>query len=261
VTWRVIGASAVGSSHLQSSSPCQDRCFYLTIDSADGAAFLVALASDGAGSAQYAEIGAELACDVGGQTLATAVESAGEAGLTSELAGEVLREVRSAISAAAEARNATPRDLACTMLGVVIGPVKSLYFQVGDGAIVARNNSGLAPIFWPESGEFANMTYFVTDVDAREHFRVELREATDEVALFSDGLQRLALVFSTETAHEPFFEPMFQVLRRSTTEGTDALCAALERFLTSNTINERTDDDKTLVLATRMAGAMDVAGV
>jgi hypothetical protein len=105
------------------------------------------------------------------------------------------------------------------------------------------------------------MTYFVTDIDANDHFRVELREATNEVALFSDGLQRLALVFATETAHEPFFEPMFQVLRRSTTDGTDALCAALERFLTSDSINERTDDDKTLILATRMAGAIDVAGI
>jgi hypothetical protein len=261
VTWRVIGASTVGSSHLQYSSPCQDRCFYLTVDSADGTPFLVALASDGAGSAQHAEIGAELACDVGGQAFATAVEAVGEAGLTSDLADEVFRKVRSAISVAAETLNVTPRDLACTLLGVVIGPTKSLYFQVGDGAIVARNESGLAPVFWPESGEFANMTYFVTDIDANDHFRVELREATNEVALFSDGLQRLALVFATETAHEPFFEPMFQVLRRSTTDGTDALCAALERFLTSDSINERTDDDKTLILATRMAGAIDVAGI
>jgi hypothetical protein len=37
----------------------------------------------------------------------------------------------------------------------------------------------------------------------------------DEVAMFSDGLQRLALVYESRTAYTPFFEPMFSVLRKA----------------------------------------------
>ncbi len=261
MSWRVIGASVVGSSHLQTSAPCQDSCFYHVATDAEGASYLVALASDGAGSAQFGEVGAEIACEAGGKLLLAAVEASGEAGLTVELAGELLQRVRADISEAANALDVATRALACTLLGAVIGPTQALYFQVGDGAIVTRNEDGLAPVFWPESGEYANMTFFVTDADAQDHLRAEVRNTTEEAALFSDGLQRLALVFSNETAHEPFFEPMFKALRTSTDEQTDSLCSALERFLGSNAINERTDDDKTLILATRALGVVDVSGI
>ncbi|MEZ0604292.1 PP2C family serine/threonine-protein phosphatase [Paraburkholderia sp. IW21] len=261
MSWRVIGASVVGSSHVQTSAPCQDSCFYHVANDANGAIFLVALASDGAGSAQFGEVGAEIACETSGRLLVKAVEAAGEVGLKTELAAELLENVRAEITNAATARNVTTRALACTLLGAVIGPTQALYFQVGDGAIVARHEGMLAPVFWPESGEYANMTYFVTDADVHDHLRTEVRCTTDEAALFSDGLQRLALVFSSETAHAPFFEPMFKALRTSTDEQTDSLCAALERFLGSDAINERTDDDKTLILATRALGATDVRGV
>ncbi|MFL9898886.1 PP2C family serine/threonine-protein phosphatase [Paraburkholderia fungorum] len=261
MSWRVIGASVVGSSHVQTSAPCQDSCFYHVTKDADGASFLVALASDGAGSAQFGEVGAEIACETGGKLLLAAVEAAGGAQLTAELASELLQRVRDEISKAASERDVATRALACTLLGTVIGPTQALYFQVGDGAIVARHEGTLAPVFWPESGEYANMTYFVTDADAQSHLRAETRSATDEAALFSDGLQRLALVFSDETAHEPFFEPMFKALRASTDEQTDSLCSALERFLGSNAINERTDDDKTLILATRALGTVDVRSI
>jgi hypothetical protein len=261
VNWRVIGAPVVGSSHVQASAPCQDSCFYDVGHDSEGASFLVALLADGAGSAQFGEIGSEIACETGGRLLHAAVEAAGEVKLTVELACEVLEAIRADILKAASERDVAVRALACTLLGAVVGPTKALYFQVGDGAIVARHEGRLVPVFWPESGEYANMTYFVTDIDAQSHLRAEIRSTTDEAALFSDGLQRLALKFSDETVHEPFFEPMFKALRVSTPKQTDELCSALKRFLGSNAINDRTDDDKTLILATRVPGAADVSSV
>jgi hypothetical protein len=221
----------------------------------------VILASDGAGSARFGAVGAEITCETGGQVLLAAVEQAGEAAFVPALASDVLDGVRDRIERAALEREITPRELACTLLGAIVGPSKATYFQIGDGAIVSRRDGSLAPVFWPESGEYANMTYFVTDTKASEHLRCEVQDATDEVAIFTDGLQRLALVFATEAAHEPFFEPMFKVLRASSDDQTDQLCAALERFLGSDVINERTDDDKTLILATRMLGADSVSSV
>lgn len=261
MSWAVIGSSVVGSSHSHSSDPCQDNCFYYVAIDTAGASYLIALAADGAGSAKFGEVGSEIACETGGQTLLAAVEQSGEDAFSPLLASSVLRAVQAQIENAAVSREVSTRELACTLLGTVVGPTRAMYFQIGDGAIVARHDGALAPVFWPESGEYANMTYFVTDATASEHLRVENREATDEIALFTDGLQRLALVFATETAHEPFFEPMFKILRVSQDDRTDELCAALGRFLGSDAINERTDDDKTLILATRRSGAGSVVSV
>jgi hypothetical protein len=74
----------------------------------------------------------------------------------------------------------------------------------------------------------------------------------NEVALFSDGLQRLALSFEQRTPHTPFFEPMLKVLRSKEPLDCAALDGQLAGFLDSPQVNERTDDDKTLVLASRV---------
>ena len=66
----------------------------------------------------------------------------------------------------------------------------------------------------------------------------------------TDGLQMLALNFAGRTAHRPFFEPMFRRLR-SAAPG-EGLPLALRRFLNSPAVNGRSDDDKTLILATRV---------
>jgi hypothetical protein len=70
----------------------------------------------------------------------------------------------------------------------------------------------------------------------------------DEVALLTDGLQSLALRFASREAHGPFFEPMFERLRGPEQPSESELAA----FLGSGPVNARTDDDKTLVLATRL---------
>jgi hypothetical protein len=72
------------------------------------------------------------------------------------------------------------------------------------------------------------------------------------VALLTDGLQGLALRFSTREAHGPFFEPMFARLRREREGEPKGLGKELRAFLGSAPVNQRTDDDKTLVLATRL---------
>jgi hypothetical protein len=76
--------------------------------------------------------------------------------------------------------------------------------------------------------------------------------APAEVAVFSDGIQRLALVYQAKEVHKPFFEPMFARLRKAAgNEEFDLLSGQLALFLGSPAVNERTDDDKSLILATR----------
>jgi hypothetical protein len=142
------------------------------------------------------------------------------------------------------------RDLACTLVGAVILLHKALFFQCGDGAIIAGIDGQYEAVFWPDAGEFVNCTYFVTDDDAFSHLRFQsMDEPPSEVGVFTDGLQRLALSFGDKTVFAPFFTPMFSRLKSATSEEYAGFNKALDAFLDSPPVNERTDDDKTLVLA------------
>jgi hypothetical protein len=80
--------------------------------------------------------------------------------------------------------------------------------------------------------------------------QVEFLAATPErVALFSDGLLRLALNLAAAAPHAPFFNSLFAFL--TSQPSLDATAQALGEFLQSDRVNARTDDDKTLVVAWR----------
>jgi len=57
---------------------------------------------------------------------------------------------------------------------------------------------------------------------------------------------------AAKAVHGPFFDSMFPAVRRSTASGVDVeLSRALGVYLSSAPVNQRTDDDKTLILASR----------
>ncbi|WP_240746152.1 PP2C family serine/threonine-protein phosphatase [Cupriavidus oxalaticus] len=250
--WKVVSASAVGTSHTSNGAACQDTCFVDVMEGNDCQKYLVCLVSDGAGSAVFAEEGSDLACSTAMESIEVSVrDDATCLGLEATVSKWVT-DVQAAISAVAVSRGATPRDFACTLLGAVIGEDIATFFQIGDGAIVVSNGEVQGVVFWPEAGPYANMTHFVTDADACSSLQsISVTGQMKELALFSDGLQRLALSFETKLPHHPFFEPMFRVLRTRTPDECDGLSSQLIQFLCSPQVNERTDDDKTLVLATR----------
>src|SRR5262249_62103480 len=101
-------------------------------------------------------------------------------------------------------------------------------------------------VFWPERGEFANTTFFVTDAAAADHLRFEHRHGSiAEIALLSDGIEPLVLHYASRTIHAPFFDRMFGPVRRSKVIGEDlALSQDLQSYLSSPAILERTDDQQ-----------------
>ena len=120
--------------------------------------------------------------------------------------------------------------------------------------MVYRDAGGeIRPALWPQSGEYANCTWFVTDDELASRVEFASVEGVHEIALLTDGLQGLALRFLGREAHGPFFEPMFARLRRERSGRGTRLDGELRAFLDSPAVNRRTDDDKTLVLATRLA--------
>jgi hypothetical protein len=252
--WKTLYQSVQGTSHVQSGQPCQDSCAAREIElDGRGESVLVLACSDGAGSAELSDVGSRVAC----QTLVdlVAAEVRGAGGLepvNRERAREWFEQVHRSIGEQADLRDVPARQLACTLLCAVLGPTGAAFGQVGDGAIVVWEANEYHHVFWPQSGEYANTTNFVTDPRYPEHLQFAWRDgALDEVALLSDGLQMLGLDFAARRPHGPFFAPMFQALRATTDAA--GLMGPLRTFLESPRLAERTDDDKTLILATRLA--------
>ncbi|HEY2740490.1 MAG TPA: PP2C family serine/threonine-protein phosphatase [Thermoanaerobaculia bacterium] len=251
--WRYAAASAVGTSHEKQQRSCEDAHRCEVLQTAAGEAVLATFVSDGAGSALRAEAGSELACSLALDEVRNHLTAGGGiADLDISFVTAWLARLRTEVIARAEAESLRPREFACTLLGAVVGPESATFFQVGDGAIVVSQEDEYRWIFWPASGEYENSTYFATEANAAEHLQhAYVEQPIDELALFSDGLQRLVLDFRNRTAPAPFFRSMLSWVRAAGDDELPRLSAHLTSHLSSSVINDRTDDDKTLVLATR----------
>jgi Protein phosphatase 2C len=249
--WKVISASEKGTSHIQSADSCQDYSSTEIVGEVGEEKFLLAIVADGAGSALKPIEGAEQVSKFAiGYIKDWLVNSPNEP-FSNEIIQSWVAETHKFIVGYAERQEMHPRDFACTLLGAVIGKNKAAFFQIGDGAIVVADGTIYKVVFWPENGEYANMTYFVTDAEALTHLQTSVDIAPNELAIFSDGLQRLALVYESKTAHSPFFIPLFKRLQSNDKSNLEGLQEELHQFLNHPRVNERTDDDKTLILAVR----------
>lgn len=212
---------------------------------------LAVFVADGAGSASQSLKGAETAVEIAVALLAKALDS-GVSVVSSAFAESCLFAVRDALQVLALDGQYDLRDYACTFLGLVSSSAGTLAFQIGDGGIVVDTGKGLELSIVPMSGEYANMTRFVTDLDAASVLMTKCYPLpVTQAAVFTDGIQKIATNMATNTPHAPFFEPFFRTLRKSKAEDEDALNAALVSFLKAPAVDQRTDDDKTLVLAIR----------
>jgi hypothetical protein len=244
--WRTVGASVMGSSHVATQTRCQDYGAHAVVDTADGAALVVAVA-DGAGSAISSYHGAKTAVEAAIIFLQDELRAGREVE-----AGRIARcfeKARERVLEVAAEYDHRPRDYASTLLVAVATARSTVAAQIGDGAIVV-DDGNLRVLTWPQQGEYANVTHFLVQNDALEHLTVALTGPARRIALFSDGLQNLALQYETKTPYEPFFDPFFAYLETSPKPDAQ-IQEELRAYLESDKVNSRTDDDKSLILAVR----------
>lgn len=248
--WRHIAQSQQGASHLADGTCCQDcNGVCLLGESADST--LVACVADGAGSAKFSNIGSTIACE---SIVENATAYFNDHGNFDKFGrDDALHwcdDARERIQTAAGERDCSMRELATTLCVVIAAPQTSTFFQLGDGGIVLCNHGVHGVVFWPQSGEYANTTNFLTSDDYRERLDfLAIRAGVSNIALLTDGLERLALSFNQQTPHTPFFEPLFKAL--CSTDDLVGLSEGLRTFLASKSVQHRSDDDKTLIIASR----------
>jgi len=242
--WRWAVASRIGTSHVRMGTRKQDAFSVARFDSKT----LCAVVSDGAGTASYGGQGASLLCRNLMSMFRVWFESHDDLP-NDEVIHCWLDLIRDQLSEAAERRGVTRRQFAATLVMLVIHKNRVLALQVGDSALVARKNGLWEALCWPENGEFASTTYFITDdPEVRLHtFYLDLQY--DAFALFSDGIESVALEQATRLPFARFFDPMIKPVDQAEGEGRLVqLSASLASYLDSPALCERTDDDKTLIL-------------
>ncbi|MEA5504060.1 PP2C family serine/threonine-protein phosphatase [Halotia wernerae UHCC 0503] len=246
--WRVVAASICGTSHIKNKQLCQDAHHWQLLPSN----VLVAAAADGAGSASQGKVGAMVAVEAAVESLS--IKEITRDSLTDDqfvqtLLNEALLAAKKAVEDEAAAVKKQPQDLATTLILAIATPEMVAAVQVGDGLAVAKNHQGnLLALTLPDNGEYINETTFLTSPGALDTAQMRLwRETIVNVALLTDGLQMLALNMVVGEPHKPFFFPLFDFVKNA--EDKTAAKQQLVRFLGSERITQRTDDDLTLIIA------------
>lgn len=244
MAWRWASASVIGTSHIQNGDRLQDA--YAVSKMGNGCIF--AVVSDGAGSAKFGAYGARRTCRFLSVRFRKWVRANPNLPTDEELA-DWIDELRDQISAIAVRRGTVPRQFAATLAAIVVAPDEAVTLHIGDSAIVGRKGRDWDVLCWPENGEYASSTYFVTDDPKPRLNIIRHPREHDAFALFSDGVGDLALSHLERTAHTRFFDPMIRPVDVASGEGRLVeLSAKLATYLAGPSVCDRSDDDKTLIL-------------
>ncbi|BCL38055.1 PP2C family serine/threonine-protein phosphatase [Nostoc sp. MS1] len=245
--WQVVAASVCGTSHIKNKQLCQDAHHWQLLPGN----VLVAAAADGAGSASQGKVGAMVAVETAIENLSLkeiTKKSLADDETVQLLLTDALLAAKKAVEDEAAACDQKAQDLATTLIIAIATPEMVAAVQVGDGTAVAKDSAGnLLALTLPDNGEYINETTFLTSPSALETAQMRLwREAIVNVALLTDGLQMLALNMVVGEPHKPFFFPLFDFVKKAQDQAEAK--EQLVKFLGSERITQRTDDDLTLVI-------------
>jgi serine/threonine protein phosphatase PrpC len=252
--WRWAGACAIGTSHVKAKLECQDRAGCRTYETGFGPT-IVAVVSDGAGSAGEAAHGASITCMEFHRRAGAYLRGGGAvAAIDAGLAADWIDSIRDRINAAAHSGGLRPREYAATLVALIANDQHGVVIHIGDGAVVVRSRETheWSVPSWPFHGEYASTTRFITDDPQAQLAVVPIDSEIDRFTVFSDGIENLVLDYRERIAPAPFFERLLQPVASWEGSGRSRkLSKHLRDYLGSEKVCEVTDDDKTLILGAR----------
>ena len=258
--WKTAYASVIGTSHMRLGMPCQDASLSRVVQTIDGSEVLFAVASDGASSAWHAEAGAKLAVLSFFEEFG--LRAANDSGLITFTRGAIeswIRRFQHEVAERSRMANMEMREFSCTFLAAIAGPRSAVCVQVGDGAIIGLTGAITDDVWitWPQKGKSRNSTFFLTGDDVFERTVVNVvPQPLQEVAVFTDGLENLFLDPCARTVRFRVLQPIFETVRGHEPASDGGQSPEIVNLLTSNIVNKSTDDDKSLVIATRLASCV-----
>lgn len=247
LNWRVVAASVCGTSHVKNKQLCQDAHHWQLLPDN----ILVAAAADGAGSATQGKVGAMIAVETAVENISIKEinqDTLADDALVRTVLAEAMLSAAKAVEEEAIACEQQPMDLATTLIIMIATPELVAVAQVGDGVAVAKDEGGnLLALTLPDNGEYINETTFLTSPTALDTAQLKIwRQPIVNVGMITDGLEMLAMNMAVGAPHKPFFMPLFEFVANS--EDKSVAQEQLVRFLRSDKITQRTDDDLTLII-------------
>jgi len=240
------GASCIGEAHKRAGKPLQD-CFGVYTHT-EGK-YSIAIVSDGAGSAEHAEIGSSR--------------------ITKEFISEIKRlcdksisfsyeTFKESVSMAIQSTRAALvndgyklRECHATIVAAVTFTDRCFLVHLGDGLALAfiEHTSGAISVCAsePENGEASDETFFYTEEDWLGHLRItEIPAVVLGCMLMSDGMEDFA--WNPESGLKAAFcKPVFEKAMAAN-NSIDELNKVLLGIISDERTNQHTNDDKTLCL-------------
>lgn len=248
-SWRGFAASIPGSGHIRRDIPCQDASLVTT----RGRSAMIVC--DGRGSATHSHFGAQAAVTMF-RTQIAILEPIISSILDCEnsdrdawhnLCRIICRALIQIKLELSEEHHLPEEEFDFTVNFAVTGKKFIGCCQIGDGAIVLRQNGTLLTAFPPDKGEFANQTVFLrAGSDVKGGFQSEIYATAENrgIAITSDGPAHV--MFSLpEMLPGKVFEAMFNDLTNKDLNRQDIL-----DYLTDRHWNDdpRGSDDRSLAI-------------
>lgn len=255
MSWKYFYSSVKGTSHIAANTPKQDSCKICMLDD-----YLISAVADGAGSAKHSDLSSRFICKLFVKKTKQWLANNKIEDLTREIIAEWFTHFQKVINRAVLVYNLeSSREFATTLLFSVLSKNFNIFVQIGDGIIAVGDAGDMECVFLPQNGEFINTTNFATETNAVNIFMYKTFSKTIRcIAIHTDGIEQIALDFKAQKPFIPFFIPFFSALEKVKNSGySETLSKQLEIFLQSDRVNKKTDDDKTLFLATVIAHNME----
>jgi hypothetical protein len=247
--WSFTAAKQAGTSHLRRGERCAD--FLAVTDVGD---FMVLAVAGGAGSARCGADGATFAAL---QAVNLAVSALFKKPPSEALLREVFQATLDDLLDMIEERRAAGEELQTadfhtTLLLAMLTADTLAVGNIGDGWAVVREEGALRTVAAPARNEYVNEPFFLASKGAIEEAAYEEVPAADldALAILTDGAAWFAIDLESRTPSAPLFDKLF-TFAADTSRPALERHAELEKFLASDLVTRKTDDDTSLVLAVR----------
>ena len=238
---RIIAASVTGTYHLAKNQMCQDCFGHISCNNK-----MVAVVSDGAGSAKYGKIGAKTVCRTVCDILINSNFNNVEQNIIKAL--EVSRQKLALHRFNKYKSEKYLTDFSATVVGCFCEGKRGVFFHIGDGAGIALCEKSLRTVIsQPENGISSCETYFYTMDDWKDSLRFTHFENAQSLMLMTDGVTGFAFRKDFADLEKKFIEPInnFLLQEASKTKAVNALT----NTLSSPQACKINPDDKTLLWA------------